>query len=40
MGGNDDGTLTEATFICPIPVVDLERARGFYIDVLGPAVRR
>ncbi len=27
--------LGQASFICPIPVTDLARARGFYCDTLG-----
>jgi catechol 2,3-dioxygenase-like lactoylglutathione lyase family enzyme len=27
--------LDQAAFICPIPVIDLPRARAFYEDVLG-----
>ena len=27
--------LSERTFICPIPVVDIERAKRFYGEVLG-----
>ena len=30
-----DHGLRQASFICPIPVVDLARARGFYCETLG-----
>ena len=28
-------TLDRARFICPVPVVDRERARAFYVETLG-----